>query len=392
MSHFDVVIIGAGAAGLMCAAVAGDRGRRVLVLDHQGQVGRKVLLSGGGRCNFTNTDAGAGHYLSRNPHFAKSALARFTPADFIAMVERHGIPYHEKKDGQLFCDDSAHDILAMLLAECKNGGVAIQSGVSVKQVTREGEAFRVETGDETFACDSLVVASGGLSLPKVGATSFGYKLAEQFGIPMVPPRAGLAPFTWGEKDRNTWERLAGISSSVRVTCGKVSFAEALLFTHRGLSGPAILQISSYWTPGTPVFVDWFPGEELETWLAGARKKRPKAVLRSLLAERLPRRLAAVLCTELEADEQLCRLSDARLREIAESLHGWEFLPGGSEGYRTAEVTVGGVDTDALSSRTMEAKAVPGLYFVGEVVDVTGWLGGFNFQWAWASGHAAGEAV
>ncbi|SCY47507.1 hypothetical protein SAMN05661077_2221 [Thiohalorhabdus denitrificans] len=391
MAHYDVVIIGAGAAGLMCAATAGQRGRRVLVVEHAGKVGKKILMSGGGRCNFTNLHTGPEHFLSANPHFMKSALARYTQWDFLALVERHRIPYHEKKAGQLFCDRKAKDILGMLLEECRAGGVTIRTKCAVRDLTVDSP-HRIATDLGEFTADSLVIATGGLSIPRMGATAFGLELAERLGLAIQRPRPALVPFTLPRGQREELAELSGISLEAEVRCGDAAFREAVLFTHQGLSGPAVLQASSYWTPGTPVTIDLLPDLDLEETVAAARRNHPNLHLKNLLTDFLPRRVAQRWCAQRVPDRPLGQLSRADLQRAAEHLHRWTFTPAGTEGYATAEVTRGGVDTGELSSRTMEAKRYPGLYFIGEVVDVTGHLGGHNFQWAWASGHATGEAV
>lgn len=388
----DVVVLGAGAAGLMCARTAARRGRRVLLLEHQREPGRKILISGGGRCNFTNLETGPDDYLSQNPHFARSALSRFRPEDFLKLMAEHGLTWNEKEAGQLFCDQGAKAVRDMLLAECRAAGVSLRTGVMVGQVERVEDGFAVDIPSGTIRARSLVVATGGLSIPKLGATPFGYRLAERFGLPLVPPRAGLVPFTFAPREREVWGELAGISTHVSLSCGGITFTGPVLFTHRGLSGPAALNASSYWREGQALVIDLFPGMDLYKRLKEARARRPKAALRTVLGEELPRRLARHLCGHLVSDGQLGRLPDAALRGTAEALGGWRVTPAGTEGYRTAEVTVGGVDTRALSSKTMMTSDVPGLFFIGEVVDVTGRLGGFNFQWAWASGHAAGEVA
>jgi hypothetical protein len=391
MPHFDVVIIGAGAAGLMCAATAGQRGRSVLVVEHAERVGKKILMSGGGRCNFTNLHSGPEHFLSANPHFMKSALARYTQWDFIALVERHAIPYHEKTAGQLFCDRKARDIVAMLLAECEAGGVTIRTGTTVADVA-VGQPHRVVAGDETVTAESLVIASGGLSIPRMGASPFGLELAERLGLAIQPPRAALVPFVLGKRKQKQLADLAGVSVDAEVCAGGTCFREALLFTHKGLSGPAVLQASAYWTEGEAVIIDLLPGTDLEGLVAAARGNHPKLHLKNLLADFLPKRLGQRWAELWLPDKPLAQLSRADLAKAADLIHRWTVYPEATEGYATAEVTLGGVDTDELSSRTMESKRYPGLYFIGEVVDVTGHLGGHNFQWAWASGHAAGEVV
>jgi predicted Rossmann fold flavoprotein len=397
---FDVIILGAGAAGLMCALTAGQRGRKVLLLDHTDRVGAKILISGGGRCNFTNLHTGPDNFLSANPHFAKSALARYTPTDFIRLVEKHGIAYHEKKLGQLFCDRAASDITAMLEQECRNAGVEIRCNTKIKEVQKEAQkndAFTVRAEDATFAAPSLVVATGGLSIAKIGATSFGYDLARQFGLKTVPTRAALVPLAFSEADRKRWCDLAGVSIDVIASARgvtrsqnhrtKAAFRENMLFTHRGISGPAILQISSYWDGKEPIYLDLAPDRDLSAELA-AHDKHDPSTWKTLLREALPRRFAD---RWLEV-YPLTGSTNRAIAEAAQQLHHWEVNPKETEGYGKAEVTAGGVDTSELSAQTMEARKVPGLFFVGEVVDVTGQLGGFNFQWAWASGFCAGQAV
>jgi len=392
-ARFDVVVIGAGAAGMMCAATAGRRARRVLLVDHYPKLGEKIRISGGGRCNFTNLHASPANYLSRNPHFCRSALARYTPRDFVALVERHGIAWHEKTLGQLFCDDSSRQIIAMLKSECDAAGVQWRMPCEVRTVAREAAGFRIDTAAGAVACASLVVATGGLTVPKIGATPFGYRLAGQFGLAVVPPRPALVPLSLAPEELARYGDLSGVSLEAEVSCRGARFRESLLFTHRGLSGPAILQASSYWQDGPasdPLRVNLLPGTDPRAWLAGQR--RAKAHLATLLAERLPKRFAQSWCQAHGLDKPVAELSDRALGDAARSLADWPVHPSGTLGYNKAEVTLGGVDTRALSSKTMEATAVPGLYFIGEVVDVTGHLGGFNFQWAWASGHAAGEAA
>ena len=389
----DVLIIGASAAGLMCAIEAGKRGRHVLVLDHANKSGKKILMSGGGRCNFTNTDISADNYISRNSHFCKSALSRFTQWDFIAMVNEYRIPWHERDLGKLFCDDSARDILDMLLAECNKAGVAIRLDCEIKNIEKTATGvFAASTSQGIFQTASLIIASGGLSIPKMCASPLGYKIAEQFGHHVWPTAAGLVPFTLQPQDKERLAELAGIAVTSAVSTGHIQFNENILFTHRGLSGPAILQISSYWKPGEAVTIDLLPELDLESLLTTRRATQPNIKLKTLLAEVLPKRLIAALLGQEAAAEPLQALSHARIREIARQLQHWELKPGGTEGYRTAEVTLGGVDCNELSSKTMESKKVPGLYFIGEVVDVTGWLGGYNFQWAWSSGWCAGQVV
>jgi len=385
---YDAIVLGAGAAGLMCAAVAGQRGKRVLLLDHADQVGKKILISGGGRCNFTNIHAVPDRYISANPHFAKSALARYTPADFIALIDRYGIAWHEKTLGQLFCDGSAKQVVAMLLDEAAKGGVDVRCGAPVRAVDHADGRFRVTFGDKTFTAPSLVIATGGPSIPKMGATGFAYNLARRFDLKVVEPRPALVPLTLGGEDI-LFRELSGVATPVEARTGKAAFREAALFTHKGLSGPAILQVSSYWRHGEAVTIDLLP-DATPGWLIEAKQARPRATLASVL--RLPDRLAQTLADRLALSGELGALADRRLADAEARLKRWTFRPNGTEGFAKAEVTVGGISTANLSSQTMMAKSVPGLYAVGEAVDVTGWLGGYNFQWAWASGHAAGQAL
>ncbi len=392
MSGHDVIILGAGAAGLFCAGVAGQRGLNVALLEKAEAPGKKIVISGGGRCNFTNLGAGPANYLSANPHFAKSALARYTPADFIALVEKHGIAWHEKTLGQLFCDGSARQIVEMLLAECPPERVTLTCGVEVAGVTREGDGtFAVTAADgRAWHAPALVIATGGPSIPKMGASDFAYRLARQFGLRVVEPRPALVPLTLGGEEA-LFRELSGVAAPVRARAGKAEFAEAALFTHKGLSGPAILQVSSYWRRGEPVGITFLP-EAASDWLVAAKRDRPRASLRTLLRERLPDRLADALADRLGLERELGNLSDKDLRSAQARLADWRFAPNGTEGYAKAEVTAGGIATAELSSRTMEAAKVPGLHAIGEAVDVTGWLGGYNFQWAWASGYACAEAL
>jgi predicted Rossmann fold flavoprotein len=396
--NLHVLVVGGGAAGLMCALTAGRRGRRVRVLEKSNRCGKKILMSGGGRCNFTNTGTTPANFLSANPHFCKSALARYTPADFIAMVEAHGIAYHEKELGQLFCDESSKLILRMLLDECAQAGVQVDTDCTIESVQASNDGgFRVHASAGNFHAKSLVVASGGLSIPSLGGSGFGYELAKQFGHALLPLRAGLVPLTLSGKHLEHFAELAGVALPVSARCahpqfGKARFDNALLFTHRGISGPSILQVSNYWQPGAELSVDLSPATPLREFLERALAAQPGAELRNVLAEVLPRRLAHRLCELFLPDKPMRQLGATQLAEVAARLHAWQFTASGTEGYRTAEVTMGGVDTDQLSSTTMQSKLVPGLYFIGEVVDVTGWLGGSNFQWAWASGHAAGEVA
>lgn len=386
----DVVIIGAGAAGMMCAIEAGKRGRRVLVLDHARAPGEKIRISGGGRCNFTNIHAAPKNFLSANPHFCKSALARYTPCDFLDLVERHGIAWHEKTLGQLFCDNSAKDIIAMLLAEMKVAGAELRLSTAISGVEHDGSFFRIATDNGTVEATSLVIASGGKSIPKMGATGFAYRIAEQFGLPLVETRAGLVPLTLDPATLAAHDGLPGVAVDVIARHGKTEFREAALFTHRGLSGPAILQISSYWREGEEIALTIRPDVDFAAVLAAARRENGRQAVQTVLSEHMPKKLAQLLVTDLGIDGPLAEQPARRTDALVQKLRDWRVRPPGSEGYRTAEVTLGGIDTAALDSRSMAVKAVPGLYFVGEAVDVTGWLGGYNFQWAWASGHAAGQ--
>jgi len=388
----DVVVIGAGAAGLMCAIAAGARGRRVLVLDHANKVGKKILMSGGGRCNFTNTGTSPANFISANPHFCKSALARYTPADFIAMVDAHRIAWHEKELGQLFCDESSKLIVRMLLDEAAAVQAQVRTHCTVEEIVHDGDRrFRLRTTLGTLECESLVVATGGLSIPSMGATGFGYEIARRFGHAVLATRAGLVPLTLSGKHLERLQDLAGVSLEVEARCNGMAFRNRMLVTHRGVSGPAILQISSYWQPGDDLRLDLLPDRDILDWLSSRQRERPDAELRSVLADVLPRRFAQRLCEVWLPSRPLKQYGPGQLREVAALLQAWPLVASGTEGYRTAEVTLGGVDTDGLSSATMMSKHVPGLFFIGEVVDVTGWLGGYNFQWAWASGRAAGQA-
>ncbi len=394
MTEADVVVIGGGAAGLMCALTAAQRGRSVIVLEGSNRVGKKILMSGGGRCNFTNRWCEPDNFISHNPHFCKSALARYTQHDFIALVEKHGIPYHEKTLGQLFCDKSSKDIVAMLIDECAAVGVRIETHCSISRA-RGDRPFHLETDKGRFTTSSLVVASGGLSIPKMGASGFGYEIARQYGLNVFDTRAALVPFTLTGALHELATRLSGVSTRAAVSCGGMAFTEDILFTHRGLSGPAMLQISSYWHPGEEIAIDLLPGHDAAALLLEAKSSQPRIKLRRLLATHLPNALVDELRILWFADLAEAPLQGFRnevLADIGARLQDWRIKPAATEGYRTAEVTLGGVDTDQLSSQTMECKKHPGLYFIGEVVDVTGHLGGFNFQWAWASGHAAGMAV
>lgn len=389
MPEWDVIVIGGGAAGLFCAIEAGKRGRRVLILEHTEQVGKKIAISGGGRCNFTNIYTSAENFISANPHFCKSALARFTPTDFISLVEKHGIAYHEKKLGQLFCDGSARQIIDMLLLECQDAGAEIRCRCQVTAVQRES-SFTVETSQGSFTSSSLVIATGGLSIPPLGATDFGYRIARQFGLQIEQPRPALVPFTLTSQMQRQLSALSGVSLGAIVSCCGEEFRENILVTHRGLSGPAILQISSYWRPGEPVSLNLLPDEDVPELLV--HSKNSGIELANLLAQYLPRRFAQAWCDLYAVSKPLRQYDGRELLDIAQQLQGMRITPSGTEGFRKAEVTAGGVSTTELSSQSMEARRVPGLYFIGEVVDVTGQLGGYNFQWAWASGYAAGQAV
>lgn len=392
--QIDVVIIGAGAAGLMCAAQAGKRGRRVLLLDHAKKPGRKILISGGGRCNFTNYDVTANHYLSANPHFVKSALSQYTNWDFIGLVSDYGVAFEEREHGQLFCLDSAKDIVNVLLRECDMPEVSYEYQADIQAIEKTSNGFNLTVNGRDVRCQSLVVATGGLSMPKLGATPFGYKIAEQFGLTIVPTRAALVPFTLHVEDKDQLAGLAGVAipSEITASNGQV-FKEALLFTHRGLSGPVVLQISSYWLPGQLLSINLVPNDDIEQLLSSNLEKHPNQSLKNTLAKVLPKRLIDVLIERNElVDKPLKQFNSKELAAIVNQLEHWKITPNGTEGYRTAEVTFGGVDTGAISSKTMECKQVPGLYFVGEVLDVTGWLGGYNFQWCWSSGWVAGQWV
>ncbi len=392
MQVSDVVIIGAGAAGLMCAMQAAGRGRQVLLLDHANKAGKKILMSGGGRCNFTNLYTEPANFLSQNPHFCKSALARYTQWDFIELVSKHGVPYHEKKLGQLFCDNKASDILEMLLSECDNAGVKLHLNTAVTQIDKSDAGYVLQTGIGAVTCTSLVIATGGLSIPTLGATGFGYQVAKQFGHNLLPTRAGLVPFTITDQLKALCTELSGTSVDCLVSCNDESFRENILFTHRGLSGPAILQISSYWLPGQAVSINLLPDHDVPTWLSEQQAERPNSELKTLLGELFTKKMATLLAEHWFVSRPMKQYTPAELAEIAEQLANWQVVPAGTEGYRTAEVTLGGVDTKEVSSKTMESLKSPGLYFIGEVLDVTGHLGGFNFQWAWASAYAAAQFV
>jgi len=386
----DVIIIGAGASGLMCAIEAGKRQRKVLVIDHDKNPGRKLLMTGGGSCNFTNYHIHADNYISHNPHFCKSALSRYTQWDFLSLVKKHHIAIHEREHGQLFCIGSSREILNLLLSECGEVGVSFQLNSKIEKIEKTGKRdFNVRTGQGNFFCESLVVATGGLSIPSIGASPLGYKIAEQFQVKVWPPRAGLVPFTFQKKDREKLSALSGISVDALISNGRQRFRENILFTHRGLSGPAALQISSYWQPGEELTIDLLPDTDLVNELK-THKQHPRRKLKSVLAEYLPKRLVAAMIQSDLAEIPLHMISDSQFTEISTQLRNWKIKPSGTEGYRTAEVTVGGVDCDAISSKTMEAREVEGLFFIGEVLDVSGWLGGYNLQWAWSSGWCAGQ--
>jgi predicted Rossmann fold flavoprotein len=393
MKTFDVIIIGAGAAGLMCAIEAGKRGRRVLVIDHANKVGKKILMSGGGRCNFTNYTIEPRHYLSKNPHFCKSALKRYTSYDFIQWVEKHNIPYHEKSHGQLFCDNKASDIVAMLLQSANDAQVTVRLQTSIKELLPCNDQYKIIlTNGDQLTTSSLVIATGGLSIPTMGASPYGYQVAAQFGLNVFPTRAGLVPFTLQPEEKELFSPLSGVSLPVSVTCNAQTFDLDLLFTHRGLSGPAMLQISSYWQPGEYLTIDLDANDQWVTSLAQQKQSTPKMRLKHYLEQFLPKRVVATFSSPSLLESELQSLSDKKLQELGLCFKQWQIKPNSTEGYRTAEVTLGGVDTDAISSQTMEVKHIKGLYFIGEVLDVTGWLGGYNFQWAWSSGWAAGQVV
>jgi len=389
-TEYDAIVLGGGAAGLFCAALAGQRGRRVLLIDHADEPGRKILISGGGRCNFTNLQTVPERYLSQNPHFAKSALSRYTPLDFLELVERHGIAWHEKTLGQLFCDGSAKQIVAMLLDECASGGVTLALGHPASTIEHADGRFTVVAGPVRAVAPALVIATGGPSIPKLGATGFAYDLARRFRLKVVEPRPALVPLTLAGEDV-LFRELSGVSAEVVAHCGKAAFREAALFTHRGLSGPAILQVSSYWKRGDTVSIDFLP-EHAGNWLAERKRSAPRSTLRRALAESLPERLATVLAERIGSSGELGAMTDKALLAAGDLLSRWTFVPNGSEGYAKAEVTAGGISTAEFSGKTMEAKKLPGLYAIGEAVDVTGWLGGYNFQWAWASANAAAQAL
>ncbi|MBD8594171.1 NAD(P)/FAD-dependent oxidoreductase [Pseudomonas sp. CFBP 8758] len=392
MRSTPVIIIGAGAAGLMCALSAAQRGREVLLIDHANKPGKKILMSGGGRCNFTNMYTEPANFLSQNPHFCKSALARYTQWDFIAMVAKHGVLYHEKKLGQLFCDNKSSDILGLLLAECESAGVELRMDTSVQSIEKTAEGYRLQTSLGLLACQSLVVATGGLSIPTLGATGFGYQIARQFGHSVLPTRAGLVPFTITDQLKDICTELSGTSVDCVASCNDQAFRENLLFTHRGLSGPAILQISSFWQPGDTVEINLLPDHDALAWLQQQQAERPNSELKTLLGEVFTKKMANLLAEHWFVSKPMKQYTPAELQTVANALGAWQLVPAGTEGYRTAEVTLGGVDTREVSSKTLESLKSPGLYFIGEVLDVSGHLGGFNFQWAWASGYAAAQYV
>ncbi|MDO6562461.1 NAD(P)/FAD-dependent oxidoreductase [Amphritea sp. 1_MG-2023] len=392
MQQVDVVIVGAGASGLMCAATAGYRGRSVLVLEHSAKIGRKILMSGGGRCNFTNIHNSPANFISQNPHFCKSALSRYSAQDFIDLVDRHGVEYHEKTLGQLFCNESSKEILRVLMTECEWAGVEIKTNTEVHQLKQTPSGFQLQTSHGNISATSVVIATGGLSIPNGGATSFAYDIATEYGLTVLPRSASLVPFTLQPKDKEVLSELSGVSHQVKASIGDTRFVEMMLFTHRGLSGPAILQISNYWQPGEEVEIDLFPHFDLLEWLKEQRDSRPKADITTIMAQQMSKRMAQVLCGKFELTGALGNLSNKQLEAINTAFRHWRIKPSGTEGYRTAEVTLGGIDTDEINQKTMQAKKVEGLYFIGECLDVTGHLGGHNFQWAWASGVAAGQVV
>ncbi|AMW17630.1 NAD(P)/FAD-dependent oxidoreductase [Glaesserella parasuis] len=392
MKQFDAIIIGAGAAGLFCAAQLGQGGKSVLVLDNGKKIGRKILMSGGGFCNFTNLDVTPNHYICQNRHFVKSALARYTNWDFISLLASYGICYHEKELGQLFCDESSQQIVDLLQAECEKGNVDIRLRQVVSSIEKSANFFHIQTACESYQTENLIIATGGLSMAGLGASSFGYKIAEQFGIPVIPVRASLVPFTWKENDK-IFATLSGIALPVSVSNRNKTFSNQMLFTHRGLSGPAILQISNYWDLGETVEIDLLPSSSILDILNKLRQSSPKLQLKTVLSRYLPKKLVELwIEQQMIKDQIIAQLNKSDLAFLDHFIHHWQFLPNGTEGYRTAEVTMGGVDTDYISSKTMEAKNVQGLYFIGEVLDVTGWLGGYNFQWAWSSAFACAEGL
>lgn len=390
--RFDVIIIGAGAAGMMCAIEAGKRGRKVLIIDHAKKLCEKIRISGGGRCNFTNIHTRPDNFLSHNKHFCKYALKEYTPRDFVALVEKHNIAYHEKKLGQLFCDDSAQNIIDMLMRECSAAGVTIKKETIIEAVANEGGPYCLVTDKGKFTSASLVIATGGLSIPKIGASGFGYDVAQQFGLDVLPRRAALVPFTFTDHMREYCKALSGLSVEASVSCGKTSFSEGFLFTHRGLSGPSILQISSYWQEGEEIEVNLVPDEDIESFLKQQKDENPKQDIQNILAKTMPKKLAVSICEMYGLSGRIAEIGHKKLVELAMAVNRWRTKPNGTEGYRTAEVTLGGVSTKELDQKTMESKNQKGLFFIGEVVDVTGHLGGFNFQWAWSSGFVAGQVV
>lgn len=393
MIEFDVIIIGAGASGLMCAIEAGKRGRKVLVLDHANKVGKKILMSGGGRCNFTNYSIEFENYLSSNPHFCKSALSRYTQWDFLALIDKHQVAFHEREQGQLFCNESAKDIVSMLLVEAKIAQVSFQLNTVIKTIDRANtQQFIITTASQVFSCQSLVIATGGLSIPSIGASPFGYQIAEQFGIKIQPTRAALVPFTLQPNDKKRFSTLSGIAVPCIATHDKQSFKDALLFTHRGLSGPAMLQLSSYWRAGDVIYINLLPELDLISLLTQERQQNNHTQVKTFLNHHLPKRLLTTLLTTELLEMPLVDLSDKKIHALSQQLHQWQIKPNGTEGYRTAEVTLGGVDCDSLSSKTFQSNDVAGLFFIGEVLDITGWLGGYNFQWAWSSGWCAGQSI
>lgn len=391
MQSYDVVIIGAGAAGMMCAVETAKRGRSVLILDHAAAPGEKIRISGGGRCNFTNIHASPKNFISRNPHFCISALSRYTQRDFIALVERHGIAYHEKTLGQLFCDGSARQIIDMLVSEMRGRGAELVLSTRVEAIGKTEEGFELALSTGSVSCQSLVVACGGKSIPKMGATGFGYELAERYGLAVVETRPALVPLTFDAKTLERLSPLAGNAVDAEIACGKTRFSEAMLFTHRGVSGPSVLQISSYWREGDEIRIAMLPGTDVAELVRAARRGNGRQAVQTVLANHLPKRLAQAIAEQTGLDGNLADLSEAQIKTVEAAVNDWRIKPAGSEGYRTAEVTLGGVDTNGLDQKTMQAKLMPGLFFIGEVVDVTGWLGGYNFQWAWSSGWAAGQA-
>jgi predicted Rossmann fold flavoprotein len=393
MQKTDVIIIGAGAAGLMCAIEAGKRQRQVIILDHANKPGKKILMSGGGRCNFTNYHCSPQNFISNNPHFSKSALTRYTQWDFIELVKKHKIPFHEKTLGQLFCDNKAKDILNLLLTECQQANVEIRLNTTIQKIEKINDHhYKIHSTRGDYHCESLVIASGGLSIPTMGASPFGYKIAEQFGLKIWPTRAGLVPLTLHTEDKDRLATLSGVAIDTQTSNTQKSFRENILFTHRGLSGPAILQISSYWHPGETITINMLPNLELEEYLQTQKQQQPQKQLKTILSELLPKRVIELFIPPIDSEKKLASLSQTIITQTAAIINTWHIKPNGTEGYRTAEVTLGGVDCDAISSKTFAANNHPGLYFIGEVLDVTGWLGGYNFQWAWSSGWAAGQVV